>query len=180
MDNKNILKIINNQKEIFNKWVKELKKELSENAMNSNKSIILYLVKIIWIKNYEQRIFNEQKDINNLINLYINFKLINNDYFFKVTTIKELPYVYPLNENCWSNFIRDKDKEKELIFEGKFYNKLLLFKLMTINNCNIYCFFYLDKKNKINKGYIKINKKHKEKEIIDNLIINGPIKFINN
>ena len=141
MENKNILEIINTQKEMLNNWVKELKKELSENTMNSNKSIILYLVKIVWIKNYEQRIFNEQKDINNLFNLYINFKLINNDYFFIVTAIKELPYVYPLNENCWNNFRRDKDKEKELIFEGKFYNKLLLFKLKTINNCNIYCFF---------------------------------------
>ena len=47
MENKNILEIINTQKEMLNNWVKELKKELSENAMNSNKSIRLYLVKIV-------------------------------------------------------------------------------------------------------------------------------------
>ena len=163
-DNDIIIKRIKKQKEAFNNWDKELKKELSEKQNNPKKTIQLYLIKNVWLKNYIQIIFNGQNDSISSINSYKKFKMINNDYFFKVTTIKELPRVYPLNQECWLNFI--KNKEKELNFEGKFYNKILFFKLLALNKCNIYCFFFLDEINNIKQGYIKINQEDKKKEII--------------
>ena len=137
-DNNNIIERIKNQKKAFINWNTELKKELSEETKNPIKSIQLYLIQYVWLKNYEQIFFNGPKENNNLIKSYKNLKLINNDNLFKATTIKDLPRVYPLNKNCWLNFIRNKDKENELIFEGIFYNKILIFKLIILNNCNIY------------------------------------------
>ena len=78
------------------------------------------------LKNYEQIFFNGPKENNNSIKSYKHLKLIDNDFLFENTTIKKLPRVYPLNQKYWLNFI-NKDKEKELIFEGKFYNKILIF-----------------------------------------------------
>ena len=84
-----------------------------------------------------------------------------------------MPRVYPLKDICWFYFIRNKNKEKELVFEGKFYNKILLSKIIFINECNIYCFFFLDEKNDTKQGYIKVNRKDKENEIINNLLKNA-------
>ena len=74
--------------------------------------------------------------------------------------------------------VRNKYIEKELMFEGKFYNKIFLSQIIIINNCNVYCFFFLNDKNQINQGYIKINQKDKENEIINNLKNNGPLQFM--
>ena len=57
------------------------------------------------------------------------------------------------------------------MFEGTFYYKILFSQIIIINDCNVYCFFFLDEKNELKQGYIKINKK--EKEIKINLINNG-------
>ena len=176
--NNNFIERIKNQKEAFYNWDKELKKEFLEKTKSPVKSMELYLVPIVWLKNYIQTFFNGQKNNNNLIKTYYNFELINNDYYYKVSTIKELPRLYPFDEKCWSHF--NIDKEKELKFKGEFFNKILIFKLIIINSCNVYCFFFLDEKKDINQGYIKINQKDKENEILNNLIKIGPLEFINN
>ena len=43
----------------------------------------------------------------------------------------------------------------------------------------IYCFFFLDKNNKIRQGYLKINKLDNENDLIQNFHKNGFFKFIN-
>ena len=142
-DNTNIIERIKNQKEALFNWEKELKQILSERPKNSIRIIKFYIVKIEWLNNYIQTFFKGKKDYNNLIFSY-KFNLINNDNFFNVTTIKELPRVYPLNEICWYYIIRDKNREKGIMFEGKVYNEILLSKIMNIYNCNVYSFFFLD------------------------------------
>ena len=179
-NNIDIIERIKNQNEELIKWDKELKKELSEKPKNSVRKIKLFLIKTDWLNNYAQTFFKGEKDDNKLIHSYQNFNLINNSYFFKLTSFKELPKVYPLNEICWLYIVRNKYIEKELMFEGKFYNKIFLSQIIIINNCNVYCFFFLNDKNQINQGYIKINQKDKENEIINNLKNNGPLQFINN
>ena len=122
--NNNFIERIKNQKEAFYNWDKELKKELLEKTKSPVKSMELYLVPIVWLKNYIQTFFNGQKNNNNLIKTYYNFELINNDYYYKVSTIKELPRLYPFDKKCWSHF--NIDKEKELKFKGEFFNKILI------------------------------------------------------
>ena len=187
----NITEKINNQKESLINWEKELKLKL-QNKLNNKasekpkiKGEKIFLVKKDWLEKYKQALFNEPKDYNNLFNLSRNFNLIKNTYFSEIKKIKELPELYPLNQNCWLRFVRDKEKEKELAFEGdcyfkgKFFTKILTLKLKIINNCKTYCFFYLDENNDIKQGYIKINKIEKEDEIM-NTLKDGPLKFINN
>ena len=129
---------------------------------------------------------NETKDYNKLNNLYQNFNSIKNTYFSETKDFMELPKLYPLNQKSWLNFSRNKeDKEKELAFKGnfyfkgKFYSKILTIKLKLKNKCDTYCFFYLDEKKDMKQGYIKINSKEKEKEIM-NTLKDGPLEFINN
>ena len=113
--------------------------------------------------------------------------MINDTYFLELKEIKELPKLYPLNLDCWLKLIKNIDKEEKLAskknnhFIGKYLSNILILKLKIINNDIVYCFFYLDEKNNIKQGYIKINIKNKEKEKeIMNTLKDGPLEFINN
>ena len=175
-------------------WGKELKdylqQKLTKKASEKPKYLkakIIYLAKNKWLENYKQTFLNEQKDYNNFNNLFSNFVFLNKRLFSDIKDINNLPKLFALNKNCWLELygIKDKTKERELIFKedfyfkGKFYTQILILKLTIINNCKVYCFFYLDEENDIKQGYIKINNKQTEKEIMNSLK-DGPLQFINN
>ena len=126
------------------------------------------------LKNENNISNNENKNNDEIIKLYKNFKLIDNNST-NVYSLRELKSVYPLNAETWNFFIKDETKEKPNIFQGEFgYNILIL----NINKEErIYCFFFLDENNDLRQGYILFYRTNLEKKMIEELKRMTPLEF---
>ena len=175
--NKNQLftsKINNFQISRLKKWEKDLQNYLSKEL---EELIYLFLINRIWLEKYYNYFINKNKEDLNSIFTISKIKDISESFIFN--EINEFPNLFALNQETWETI--SSNKEKFLKVEGGFYNKILIFKISCINpyiKNNIHSFFYLDRNRNIRQGYIQINENKKEKEIINALKKNGPLKFI--
>ena len=168
-----ILEIINNQGFFLILWETGLKDELQKKLVKREN---IYIISKEWLDEYKKSIFNnENKNNDEIIKLYKNFKLIDNNST-NVYSLRELKSVYPLNAETWNFFIKDETKEKPNIFQGEFgYNILIL----NINKEErIYCFFFLDENNDLRQGYIQFYRTFIENQMIEELKHNTPFEFL--
>ena len=102
---------ITNQMTFFTLWETGLKDEL-KNKYDKKQNI--FIINKDWIDEYKKTIFNnENKKNEDLIELYKNFKLIDNQ-LPNVSSVKDLKSVFPLNEESWKSFIKDKKKKSQI------------------------------------------------------------------
>ena len=175
--NKNQLltsKINNSQIARLKQWVKDLQNYLSKEL---EENIDLFLINRIWLEKYYNYFIKKNKEDLNFILKTSKIKDISESFIY--FEINEFPNLFGLNQETWEAI--SSNKEQFIKVEGGFYNKILIFKISYISpyiKNNIYSFFYLDKKENIRQGYIKINENKKEEEIIEALKKYGPLKFI--
>ena len=168
-----IINLINVQKNYFNEWINSLIFELSKDQYKKQN---LYLVEEKWINKYQKNILNS-KDKEKLKN-YEELKDISNNELFdllseKKKKIDDYPKVFVLDKDTWKVLQKEKEpKIKPTPSVATFYKKLLLLNLKNSN----YCFFFIDNKDQLRQGYLKINNSNLE-EMLKNEFQN---KGINN
>jgi len=166
-----ILDKITNQMTYFTLWETGLKDEL-KNKYDKKQNI--FIINKDWIDEYKKTIFNnENKKNEDLIELYKNFKLIDNQ-LPNVSSVKDLKSVFPLNEESWKSFIKDQKKEKQNMYEGVFGNNILIFNVN--KEQRIHCFYFIDN-NELRQGYIQIYRSFLEKKMIEELKKATPLEF---
>jgi len=170
--------IINYQKEELSKWRYEFECSL---LIHSNKSLSVYVISKEWLENYEEYIFNFQKE-SELVNFYNTYPYIDTTNLFNSLNIKEFPKISVLNESCIRALIRDSNVEKPINLSGRFYNKKFIIEIEMLSHRNnkVFSIFFVDKNIKLRQGYLSIHKLNKEKEILKNLDISSIIKNYNN
>jgi hypothetical protein len=167
-------KINNSQISRLKQWVKDLQNYLSKEL---EENIDLFLINRIWLEKYYNYFIKKNKEDLNFILKTSKTKDISESFIY--FEINEFPNLFGLNQETWEAI--SSNKEQFLKVGGGFYNKILIFKISYISHYiknNIHSFFYLDKKENIRQGYIKINENKKEEEIIEALKKYGPLKFI--
>ena len=176
--NLQILDIINYQKEQLSKWRYEFECSLLK---YSNNSLSVYIISKEWLENYEEYIFNFQKE-SELVNFYNTYPYIDTTNLFNSLNIKEFPKISVVNESCITALIRDSNVEKPINLSGRFYNKQFIIEIEMLSHRNnkVFSIFFVDKNNKLRQGYLSIHKLNKEKEILKNLDISSIIKNYNN
>ena len=165
---------INEQKKEIIKWQKDLEKKLN---IKTFKKENLFILSKYWFDRYEKYIFGIKNDSTTPTELNRKFKENNNELYSSFTEkkiiIEELPKIYIINKNIWSNIKKEYTDLSVISAEGTFSNKLLT---MEVSNL-IYCFIFLDEKRKLRQGYIEILEKNGEK-IIDNFRKLGIFNFL--
>ena len=170
--------IINYQKEQLSKWRYEFECSLLK---HSNKSLSVYIISKEWLENYEEYIFNFQKE-SELVNFFNTYPYIDTTNLFKSLNIKEFPKISVVNESCIKALIRDSNVEKPINLSGRFYNKKFIIEIEMLSHRNnkVFSIFFVDKNSLLRQGYLSIHKLNKEKEILKNLDISSIIKNYNN
>ena len=176
--NLQILDIINYQKEQLSKWRYEFEYSLLKHSSNS---LSVYIISKEWLENYEEYIFNFQKE-SELVNFYNTYPYIDTTNLFNSLNIKEFPKISVLNESCIRALIRDSNVEKPINLSGRFYNKKFIIEIEMLSHRNnkVFSIFFVDKNSQLRQGYLSIHKLNKEKEILKNLDISSIIKNYNN
>ena len=176
--NLQILDIINYQKEQLSKWRYEFECSLLK---HSNKSLSVYIISKEWLENYEEYIFNFQKE-SELVNFFNTYPYIDTTNLFNSLNIKEFPKISVVKESCIRALIRDSNVEKPINLSGRFYNKKFIIEIEMLSHRNnkVFSIFFVDKNSLLRQGYLSIHKLNKEKEILKNLDISTIIKNYNN
>ena len=170
--------IINYQKEELSKWRYEFECSLLK---HSNKSLSVYIISKEWLENYEEYIFNFQKE-SELVNFFNTYPYIDTTNLFNSLNIKEFPKISVVNESCITALIRDSNVEKPINLSGRFYNKKFIIEIEMLSHRNnkVFSIFFVDKNSLLRQGYLSVRKLNKEKEILKNLDISTIIKNYNN
>jgi len=175
MEENQFISKIKSHKEDLLKWEEELENNLKEDLIKNED---LFLISRYCFDNFKILLSNENNIENKPFN-YEEIKEMNNEIFTpfekKCRDIEKLPKLFVINKDFWK-IIENENNELNVINSiGYFCNKSLILKVLEA----IYCFFFLDKNNKIRQGYLKINKLDNENDLIQNFHKNGFFKFIN-
>ena len=172
-----IQELIHSEKNEFDKWGIDLK-YLLKNSLYKKEE--LFIISQYWFNKYIKYILDSDNNDKKLLENSVNLKDDNNELFCQFTeeiiNIEDLPRVFVLNKNIWNN-IQKHNKQLNIIGAfGYFYNNLLFLKVLE----NIYCFFFIDSKNKIRQGYLQTNQVKIEDNLIKDFQEKGIIEFIKN
>ena len=148
--------LINSQKTEIDIWKEYLKNMLTENI---NQIKELFIISQYWFNKYKyiKSFSNKNGDKEKYNEILENLKDDNNKLFCQFTekniNIEDLPKIFVLNKDIWKKIKIEKYELNTIASFGYFYNNLLFLKVLE----NIYCFFFIDSKNRIRQGYIQIN-----------------------
>ena len=146
MEEKQISEKINNQKTALKNWKEELKRDLKKKDEFRD----LYIKSKEWLDGYEKSVFENEKSLEN----YKNFKLIDNNKLTNSHSMIESPSIFPLNELTWNSLVRNQAKEKQIKVFGCYNKNVLIFYFKQEER--IISFYFLDEKEELRQGYIKI------------------------
>ena len=173
--------LINSQKTEIDIWKEYLKNMLTENI---NQIKELFIISQYWFNKYKYiKSFSKKNGDKEKYNEILGgLKDDNNKLFCQFTeknvNIEDFPKIFVLNKDIWKKIKIEKYELNTIASFGYFYNNLLFLKVLE----NIYCFFFIDNKNRIRQGYIQINQMIMKIE--DNFIKDfqekGIIDFIKN
>ena len=167
-----ILDKITTQLTCFTCWETKLKDELNKKLIKTED---IYIINRDWVDEYKKSIFkNVDKKIDEIIKLYKNFRLIDNQLPF-VSSLRDLKSIFPLNEESWKSFVKDETKETPNIYHGEYGYNILILRINIEER--IHCFFFLDQNNELRQGYIQIYRTNIEKAMINELKYNTPLEF---
>jgi hypothetical protein len=167
-----ILDKITTQLTCFTCWETKLKDELNKKLIKTED---IYIINRDWVDEYKKSIFkNADKKNDEIIKLYKNFKLIDNQLPF-VSSLRDLKSIFPLNEESWKSFVKDETKETPNIYHGEYGYNILILRINIEER--IHCFFFLDQNNELRQGYIQIYRTNIEKAMINELKYNTPLEF---
>ena len=170
IDKDQLKKIVKEQKKELNEWKNNLINYLSDCIYKSEE---LLVISKYWLKNYEHYFLNVNNFIKMNPNDYEDIKQYNNELLseFVETKIKleNLPKLFVLTKNIWMNIKNEEEGTNIITTNGYFGNKILFLRVMQA----VYCFFFIEKKNKIKQGYLKIINRDIESKLINDLYQNG-------
>ena len=172
---KEIIEEIQTQKNEYYIWQNGLKEYLSN---NHNKEIEVFIISNQWLKKYIATFFNQNNmNLDEIVSQYNNFESINNEKLFFLKNFDDLPNIFILNYKTWNSLLKNNKNALELKIKAKLENNIVFFKYNNYD-VNFYCLFFLDQNKMIRQSYIKIKNKEKENEILNNIKLNGVIKFL--
>ena len=188
MNNSMMMEELTTQKEELLKRKNELIMKLSSNEDNDNNNNYMqkeniYLIKQSDLDEYEQKILNNEEDMNKLYKEYKKFNLIDKCteliklLFTKDIKIEELPRVFPLNKNNFELLRKGQNKDNNQEPDPKLVG-ILEQKLFYTKFNELICFFF-EHNNNLRQGYIHIKNKDSYSQILDELKLN-PFHFIKN
>ena len=170
MDEDLFNEIIKEQKEEVDEWKKKLKKNLSTHSYQREEIV---LISRFWFDNYEQYFLNKNNGEEfNEEEIYNIIKEKNQQIFIKFfgenINIEEIPILFPLDKNTWTNIKKYIDELYTMTNTGFFGNEILIINISE----SVYCLFF-DDKGKIKQGILQIINKNNENNIINYFYQNG-------
>ncbi len=137
-------------------WNETLKINLTKNIKDF--TVYLYFLDNEFIKAYHQ---SHKVKYENYIS-----KIING------SKIMDLPYIFPLEEENLKIFGIKTENENEIKSGmGEYANNVLVFQFKPEER--IYCFYFLDKNEELNQGYLRFYRENTENEMINSLKVDG-------
>ena len=170
MDEDLFNEIIKEQKEEVDEWKKKLKKNLSTHSYQREEIV---LISRFWFDNYEQYFLNKNNGEEfNEEEIYNIIKEKNQQIFIKFfgenINIEEIPILFPLDKNTWTNIKKYIDELYTMTNTGFFGNEILIINISE----SVYCLFF-DDKGKIKHCILQTINKNNENNIINYFYQNG-------
>ena len=166
---------IEEEKEELLKWKKKIKKYL---GINTYKQEEFFLISKYWFEKYKNNFLNFKLDRRNSIVFLNKMKEDNNELFTPFTDkeieISKLPRIFVLNKTIWLNILNENHELSTITAVGYYSNKLLTLKVLDL----VYCFIFIDRKDRIRQGYLEIINKKDEDKIIKEFKQKGFFEFI--